>query len=174
MALTRVAGFTLIELLVTLSVLVILLAVAAPGLQPLARNNRITALTNDLVSTLNLARSEAIKRGVRVTVCKSANPDASAPVCSAGANWRDGWLVFVDNSGVVGSFDATDVRLKVGQPASRNATISADTAFANFVSYVSSGASSASANMVVCLDGVRRTISINTTGRIQTTSGSCA
>ena len=174
MPLTRPLGFTLIELLVTLSVLVILLAVAIPGLQPLARNNRLTALTNDLISTLNVARSEAVKRGVRVTVCKSANSDAAAPVCNTGADWHDGWLVFVDNSGTIGIFDGTDVRLKVGQPASRNATITADTAFANFVSYVASGASSASANMVVCLDGVSRTISINTTGRIQTTPGSCA
>jgi len=153
---------------------VILLAVAVPGLQPLARNNRLTALTNDLISAVNFARSEAVKRGVRVTVCKSANPGAAAPVCSTTANWRDGWLVFVDNSGTVGTFDSTDVRLKVGQPASQNATITADAAFANFVSYVSSGASSASANMVVCLDGVSRTISINATGRIQTASGSCA
>lgn len=174
MSRTRISGFTLIELLVTLTVLVILLAVAAPGLQPLARNNRVTALTNDLISTLNFARSEAVKRGGRVTVCKSANPDAAAPICSTSANWTNGWLVFLDNSGVVGTFDATDTRLRVGQPASRNSAITADAAFANFVSYVGSGASSASANIVVCLESVSRTISINNTGRIQTTAGTCS
>ncbi len=170
---TRRSGFTLIELMVTLSVLVILLALAAPSLQSLARNNRITGLTNDLVSALNIARSEAVKRGARITVCKSANPEVAAPTCSTGANWQNGWLIFVDNSGVVGTFDATDVRLKVGQPSGGQATVTADTAFADFISYLPSGASSASANMVVCLEGVSRTISINTTGRIQTTSGVC-
>ena len=171
---SRHSGFTLIELLVALSVLAILLALAAPNLQALARNNRLTGLTNDLVSTLNLARSEAVKRGGRITVCKSANPGAAAPICSTSANWRDGWLVFLDTSGTVGVFDGTDVRLKVGQPAGGNATITPGTAFANFVSYLPSGASSASANMVVCLETVSRTISINTTGRIQTSSGVCA
>lgn len=171
---TRDSGFSLIEILVTISVLAILLALAAPSLQALARNNRLTGLTNDLVSTLNFARSEAVKRGGRITVCKSANSGAAAPICSTAANWRDGWLVFLDTSGTVGVFDGSDVRLKVGQPSSGNATITPNAAYANFVSYLSSGTASASANIVVCLETVSRTISINTTGRIQTSSGVCA
>lgn len=173
MPITRRSGFSLIEILVTLSVLAILLALAAPSLQSLVRNNRLTGLTNDLVSALNFARSEAVKRGGRITVCKSANSGAAAPGCSTTASWRDGWLVFVDTSGTVGIFDSTDVRLRVGQPSSGNATVTPDSAFANFVSYLPSGASSASANMAVCLESVARTISINTTGRIQVTPGSC-
>lgn len=173
MVLTRRSGFTLIEILVTLSVLAILLALAVPSLQSLVRNNRLTGLTNDLVSALNFSRSEAVKRGGRITICKSANSGAVAPICSTSASWQNGWLIFLDSSGVVGTFDGTDVRLRVGQPAGGNATITPDTAFANFVSYFASGASSASANMVVCLNNVSRTISINTTGRIQTVSGSC-
>ena len=174
MSKTRSSGFSLIELLVAISVLVILITLAAPSLQALARNNRVTGLTNDLVSALNFARSEAVKRGSRITVCKSANPGAVTPTCSTSANWRDGWLVFLDVSGTVGVFDGTDVRLKVGQPSSGNATITPGTAFANFVSYLPSGASSASSNLVVCLETVSRTIAINTTGRIQTSSGVCA
>jgi type IV fimbrial biogenesis protein FimT len=64
----RAGGFTLLELLMTVAVLAVLVGVAIPGMAELVRNNRVTAQTNELVTTLNLARTEAIKRGRRVRV----------------------------------------------------------------------------------------------------------
>lgn len=61
-------GFTLLELLATMVVLAVLVGVAIPGMTELVRNNRVTAQTNELVTTLNFARTEAIKRGRRVQV----------------------------------------------------------------------------------------------------------
>jgi len=79
-------GLTLIELMVTLAVAIILITVGMPMFTGMAANNRAAAQTNDLVSALKLARSEAVKR--------------SAPVVTrrAGAAWTDGWLVFIDNN----------------------------------------------------------------------------
>ena len=91
-ALRKQAGFTLIELMVTLSVLAILLAIAVPNYITFIQNARLTGQANDLVTALNYARSEAIKRGVRTTVC-SRGTDSS---CAGAVTWDTGWLVFVD------------------------------------------------------------------------------
>jgi len=114
------AGVTVIELLVTLSIMVILLTVALPGFSELMAETRRVASVNQLVGALNMARSEAIKRGVRVTLCKSADPDATTPACAPGAAWNQGWLVFVDNTHVAGNLlgviDGTDQLLRVVAP----------------------------------------------------------
>ncbi len=97
-----IAGFTLIELIITVAVMAILMTLAAPSFQRILAKNRVEGLASELSAALNLARSEAIKRGATVTVCKSSNTSAAvtatAPACdtSTTATWPDGWLVFVD------------------------------------------------------------------------------
>ncbi len=105
-------GFTLVELLVTLAIGAILLAIAIPGYAFLINASRLTAVTNDLVSALHLARSEAIKRGMRVTVCKTSNATAATPACDTTASWQQGWLVFADG-GTRGVIDSGDTLLWV-------------------------------------------------------------
>lgn len=83
----RQSGFTLIELMVTISVLAILLGVGVPSFQATIQGNRISTSANDLVAALQFARSEAVRRGVNVTVC-SSNDQAT---CSGA--WSDGWIV---------------------------------------------------------------------------------
>lgn len=61
------AGFTLIELIITMVILAILTMAVIPGFGNLLSNNKRVADTNLLVSSINLARSEAIKRGTNVT-----------------------------------------------------------------------------------------------------------
>ncbi len=82
------AGFTLIELMMALAIGAILATMAVPSFIDLIRNNRITTQTNDFISTLNYARSEAVKRGTGIIVC-SSNDQAT---CTASA-WQDGWIV---------------------------------------------------------------------------------
>ena len=88
-------GFTIIELMITLVVAGILLAIAAPSFTNIIQNSQLTTDINQLSADLNLARSEAIKRGSPVTLCKSDDFDSS-PSCVSGANWHDGWIVFDD------------------------------------------------------------------------------
>ena len=92
-------GFTLIELVVTLAIAGSLLAIAVPNFITFVQNSRLTSQANDFVTALNYARSEAIKRGVRTTVCSRAT-DAT---CAGSTTWDTGWLVFVDcnSDGVV-------------------------------------------------------------------------
>lgn len=85
-------GFTLLELLVALSIVSILFTVAVPSFFNITRNSRAAANANELVTALSVARSEAVRRGARVSVCPSVN----GAVCSGSNNWAQGWIVVAD------------------------------------------------------------------------------
>jgi len=78
-----IQGFTLIELVATMAIVGILLALAIPSFNSTITSSRLTSYANDFVSALNLARSEAVRRGVPVTV---SNNDGSK-------QWQSGWTV---------------------------------------------------------------------------------
>lgn len=118
---TKIRGFTLIELMVTLSVAAILLTVGVPGMRDLIANNRLTATTNLFVSSLNIARSEAIKQGRNATVCVS---DLATQNACNGTNWQKGWIVWVD-SNQNGNFDYPDELIRTVQPLSDSVQIAA-------------------------------------------------
>jgi type IV fimbrial biogenesis protein FimT len=78
----RAAGFTLIELMVVVAIIVILGGAAMPSFAGLVANQRGRAASSDLYAALTLARSEAIKRNLPVSL---------VPVSSA--NWSAGWRI---------------------------------------------------------------------------------
>ncbi|MBN2886034.1 MAG: GspH/FimT family pseudopilin, partial [Chromatiaceae bacterium] len=80
-------GVTLLELMVTLAIVTIVTTIAVPSFQSVIRNNRAATLSNDLLSALNLARSESVTRGKRVTVCKSNDIADDTPTCVTAASW---------------------------------------------------------------------------------------
>lgn len=88
------AGTTLLELLTSLALVAIVVTLAAPGFRTLQLDGRRTAVVNGFLHALFLARSEAIKRGGVVTVCRSGDGRR----CDYGAaDWSIGWMVFVNN-----------------------------------------------------------------------------
>ena len=95
----RTKGFTIVELMITLLVAAVILGVGVPNFQEFVANNRMAAAANDLVSSLHLARTEAVKRRANVTLCASADWDNfGASSCNAGGRLADGWILFVDCS----------------------------------------------------------------------------
>lgn len=88
-------GFALVELMMALSVAAVLVVLAAPALRDLIGGQRLALSTQTLVGSLSYARSEAIRRSTRVTVCPSMNEST----CDAGSAWNKGWIVFVDLDG---------------------------------------------------------------------------
>jgi len=88
-------GFTLVELMFVLTVAAILLSIGIPGFRDFVRNSRMTTAANDLLADYNLARSEAVKRRVPVTLCKS---DDGAACDDDPDTAFVGWIVFVDDA----------------------------------------------------------------------------
>lgn len=90
------SGFTLIELMVTLAVAAVVLTLGVPSFQQTIQNNRLVTQANNLIAALNMARSEAIKRGTNVTLCKR---NSAGTACNNAGNWEGGWLLFTDLNG---------------------------------------------------------------------------
>lgn len=88
----RQQGFTLLELLITLSIVSILFAISAPQFGETIAKNRVSATTDSVIRTVQLARSESIKRGNRVVACLSDHTLTCNPASS------DRILVFSDEN----------------------------------------------------------------------------
>ena len=84
----RSRGFTLVELMVTVAVFAIVAAIAAPAMQSMIAAGRLSGATGELVTALQLARSEAVRRNAAVTICSSAN----GVNCSGSGDWSR-WIV---------------------------------------------------------------------------------
>ena len=93
----RARGFTLVEMMTALAVLAVLLAIGIPTFRDVALGSRLTASANDLLASVQLARSEAIKRNLTVTVCASAD----GATCAAGGGWEQGWIVVDSGANVL-------------------------------------------------------------------------
>lgn len=158
-------GFTMLELMITLSIAAILAATAVPSFQSLMAQSQLTTQTNELVASLHYARSEAVKRGMRVTVCTSS--DGSA--CTNGSGWQNGWIIFSD-AGTAGEIDGGDEVLRVFPPL-QGVALTASLNFSNSISYLASGRSRGNGNLLgngsftLCSQDKQNEISIITAGR---------
>jgi len=134
MILRRQTGVTLIELLVTISIAAILMAVAVAGFQDFFRRNRVDSAVSDLVVTLNYARSEAIRRGVMVSVCRSH----TGTNCTTAQPWQSGWIVFTnpDNDNNV---DPGEEILRVHQALPAGVTLNTNINFQHRITYQPDG-----------------------------------
>lgn len=95
----RNQGFTLVELMITVSVLAIILTIAAPAIQTQLASMEAKRIYSQIGSTLSLAKAESYIRKENVLVCLS---DAE------GRCHRDGkktLLAFIDKSGT-NNYDA--------------------------------------------------------------------
>lgn len=95
------AAFTLIELMITLVAAFIMVMWAVPNMRSLLLNNRITTKTNELVRTINYARSEAIIRnGVTIEILPGVFDENGLPTSEntlpVNNEWGQGWRLWVD------------------------------------------------------------------------------
>lgn len=92
----QVTGFTAIELMVVIAILAVLLALAGPSFGPLIDQWRTNQAVNNMTSTFYTARSEAIKRGGKISVRKIANNTDGCTLAPNNQEWSCGWIIFVD------------------------------------------------------------------------------
>jgi len=164
-------GFTLIELMVTLAVFGVVISIALPSLSIFLESNQRAAQVNTLVSALNLARSEAVKRNNDVTLC-TRNDAGTA--CDAVKDWDNGWIVFVDNS-TNGIIDGTDVILRVYErlykrAAPKDVTLKETVADKRTLTYQARGRANWAVSFERCDDGgpvKARAIMVAITGRVR-------
>ena len=85
-------GLSLIELMITLAVLAVVVSIAVPNFNTMIANNRTLSLGEDMATALSFARTEAVKRGARVSLCGSTDGTA----CDG--SFANSWLVVVDSA----------------------------------------------------------------------------
>jgi len=99
------AGFTLVETLAVVALLVVIAVMATPSFVAWHMRDQVDARARALLSTFAYARSEALRRGARVTVCRVDAARAclgSGQSCGDGiADWACGWAVFVEQGGTL-------------------------------------------------------------------------
>jgi type IV fimbrial biogenesis protein FimT len=171
-------GFTLLELMITVTIAAILLGVAIPSFFEAIRSNRLTTNANQLVTAFNVARSESVKRGMSVTVRRvDAN---SATNLGAGANWEDGWDVFVDRNangvfnddGDANPCETTnsvlneDCLLKAFPGLQTNYTLRGDANFPAFIRFAPDGRGNATGFFVLCEDSDNNAVPEANTSRL--------
>ena len=130
-------GFSLVELIVTVAIAAIVVSVGIPSLQSSMRDNRQSTAINELSSALQMARSSAISRRERVTVCKS--PDGLNCVADgAASDWTQGWIVFADPNNPNVRDNAEEI-LHVHRAVRGNVTISGNATVADRVAFQPQG-----------------------------------
>jgi type IV fimbrial biogenesis protein FimT len=97
----QIDGFTLIELMVVLAIAAILTTLAAPSFTRLVQSTTISSNVNTFLADMRYARSEAIRLGGAVVICRSDAPEATNPTCGTGSGpggngWVSGWIIFQD------------------------------------------------------------------------------
>lgn len=146
-------GFTLIELMVTLVIAAILLTIGIPSFRDLMIRSRLSGQVQEFYGAISFARSEAIKRGNYVTICKSA--DGSS--CGGNTvNWSNGWIVFANNDNdspaVRDTSPNVEPLLRVFPTLPSNYTLNPNNNFTNYVTYDRLGMANNLGTFVFCKD----------------------
>ena len=169
----RKAGFTLIELIITVALAAIIVTIGIPSFRTAILNNSRTAQVNEFVGVLNLARSEAAKRGIRVTICRSS--DGATCAADSTSIWENGWIVWVDQDGD-GTLDAGE-EIKIYGAIPNNFTLRTGGTFTQSIAYLPNGVSagntgSGMGTFRLCDsrgEDYARFIAISITGRVRAT-----
>ena len=133
-------GISIVELVVSLAVVSILTTTGVPAFLSFIQSNRLNESAFDVLGTINLARTEAVKRRTRVVLCRSADPTVTTPSCGGSANtWTTGWLVFASGDSNNTYEAATDTLLGVGLVGSPDVTIITNSTSNSNLEYNSDG-----------------------------------
>jgi type IV fimbrial biogenesis protein FimT len=126
-------GITLVEVLIILAAIAIVALISVPGSTMVLEHYRLKSTSGDLLTGLNVAREEAIKRLSTVRVCPSSN----GRFCRSDGDWDQGWLVYSDGN-ADGTVQEIELIQAFGAP-SEHIHIIANGAAENTVSFTATG-----------------------------------
>jgi type IV fimbrial biogenesis protein FimT len=175
-------GFTLIELMVTLAVAAILVAMAAPSFRTLLASNRLSTQTNELVGAITFTRSEAVKRGRNVTLCRTDSATALACLAGNQSAWEH-WIVIdpgiaaTDSSRVLRRGSIPTQQISVAASSNLTATANQIVFRPDGMALGSDGSTLLIATLRVCtgtqgVDQNARLLELRGGGRVATTAAS--
>lgn len=103
--------------MVVLAISAILVTLAGPSFINLIRSTAISNAVNTFMADARFARSEAVRLGGAVVMCRSDAPEAASPTCGSGSGpggngWVSGWILFQDLNND-GNKDSADPLLRV-------------------------------------------------------------
>jgi type IV fimbrial biogenesis protein FimT len=172
-------GFNVIELMFAITVLGVLLAMGVPSFLEMIRNNRVVANTNEVVVALSMARSEALRRGIPISVCAATTPSSSTCVAATAGNWANGWIVFTDANGTAGAISAGDEVLQRFDSVTGGVLLTTNNR--GFVRFAATGLPASGAVETTfsvkhseCSGSNRRIVRITVTGRLNTNKVACS
>jgi type IV fimbrial biogenesis protein FimT len=160
-------GFTLVELMVVVAIAAIILGLAVPNFREFIARNRLDSAAQDLMVTLQLARSEATRRGAQVTLRLAGTAGSK--------DWGSGWTMFVD-ADRDGVLDAGEEVIRQGMALTTPLTLIGSSGFDTLIAFNRDGRlTTAGGYFVLCQDGVlaeggqsrARAVLINGAGRVR-------
>jgi len=146
--LKRQSGVTLVELMITLAVAAILMSMALPSFQGAIIRSRLNTSTNEFLAAINFARSEAVKLGRTVKLCKSQ--DSASCSTDDDVNWEAGWIALADSNGD-GSIDSDDTSLRSWSALPDTYTLRS-VALPDEIEYNAQGAAKTTGTFAICHD----------------------
>ena len=181
----RAKGFTIIELAVTLVVASIVISFAVSGFQNTASRNQLSVQVNTFVGAMQFARSEAIKRGVSVTMRSGRYVDAGGNFVDSGGSWQwqsqweNGWEIFIDPE--PDGIKNGNPPLRIGGQLPQTFTLRSNANISIWISYQANGRTRGNGGLgtgsiVLCdnrdgtwvpQSGTARMIVVSSTGRVR-------
>ncbi|MBF0265706.1 MAG: GspH/FimT family pseudopilin [Gammaproteobacteria bacterium] len=152
-----IKGFSLMELMVTIAIVAIVTTTALPSFQSMFDTYHVRSQTNNFISALKLARTEAMRRGENIKVC---NSNSNQSDCGSSGDWQYGWVA--RNSSVLKSWKKDDT----------STMINAD---ADSIEYTKYGRITASTNLnfEFTRNSCIRKVSVKRTGRAAADQSGC-
>ena len=154
----RERGFTLIELMTTLTVLAIMLGIAVPSFRNFIAAQKVKTAAYELVSSMMLARSEAVKRNSPVLV----TPGSAAA-------WAGGWAVSAGATTLQQQQAVAGVTITPKDPADPATAM----ALAN-MSFAASGRLAAKAYFEIAGTAATKCVKVDLSGIPSSVAGSCS
>ena len=125
-----------------IAIAAVLLGIGLPNMQQYIVSSRLSTSSNEFFTALNVARSEAVRRGVQVTLVTNGAANSR--------DWTSGWTMFVD-SNRDGALNSGEEILRVGTAFEAPMTMFGSANFGTSVGFDSSGRlTSGGGSFVIC------------------------